>query len=90
MSDSNLLVVESLCLSSVVSRGLSDLKNISKFSSGINTGFLPTQQDLINSLSPDQNINNLSVNLNLSNVSTIPIRTITKYLNNLLLITRRK
>jgi hypothetical protein len=90
MSKFNLLPVDSLCVDSVVSRGLFTNKNILSFGSGINRLFVPTKAALINNLSPVQIANNLSVNLNLSHVSTAPIRAITKYLNNLLLITRRK
>lgn len=90
MSKSGLLVVDSLCVGSVVSRGLFAPKNIINFSGGINPYFVPTEAYLINNLSPNQSSNNLSVNLDLYNVSTAPIRAITKYLNNLLLITRRK
>jgi hypothetical protein len=90
MYKSSLLTVDSMCVDSVVNDGLFTHKNVFSFSSGINSVFVPTKTGLINNLSPALNTNNLSVNLNLSNVSTVPIRAITKYLNNLLLITRRK
>jgi hypothetical protein len=90
MSKSGLLVVDSMCVGGVVSRDLFAPINIINFNSGINPYFVPTEAELINKLSPTQNSNNLSVNLDLYNVSTAPIRAITKYLNNLLLITRRK
>ena len=90
MSKGSLLAVDSLCVGGVVSGGLFTTENNFSFSSGITDVFVPTKPYLINKLSSVQTTNNSSVNLKLSDVSTAPIRAITKYLNNLLLITRRK
>ena len=56
------------------------------FVSGTNPNFVPTKTSLINKLSTAQLANVASVNLKFSSLSTAPIRAITKYLNNLLLI----
>jgi hypothetical protein len=90
MSRGSLLAVDSLWVDSVVSTGLFTLKNNFSFGGGITQVFVPTETYLINKLSPAQTTNDSSVNLKLYDVSTAPIRAITKYLNNLLLITRRK
>ena len=89
MSKLNFFTVDSLCVDSAVSSGLFTNENTFNFDSGITSVFVPTKTSLINNLSPAQITNKLSVKLNLSHVSTAPISAITKYLNNLLLITRR-
>ena len=52
----------------------------SNFVGSINPVFVPTQTSLINSLSPARFMNSSLVNFSFSNVSTGPIRAITKYL----------
>ena len=81
-----LLVVDSLWLISVLSINLFTNKKGFVLVGGINPYFVPTKPNLINSLSPIQFNNKTSVNFKFSNVSTRPIRAITRYLNNLLLI----
>jgi hypothetical protein len=56
------------------------------FVGGTNPIFVPTETHLINKLSTVQLTNISTVNLEFSSLSTAPIRAITKYLNNLLLI----
>lgn len=90
MSRVGLLVVDGLCVSSVLTSGLFALVFSEFFSRGISPVFVPSGQDLITKLSSNQTTNILPVNSNLYPVSTTPIRAITKYLNNLLLTLRRQ
>ena len=75
------LAVESMCLASVLVLALS-AHSIFWFSgSGINPQIVLSQPRQMNKLSSAQNTNASTVKLKLSNVSTGPIRAITKYLN---------
>lgn len=75
------LVVDSVCLISVVVRGLYTKLSKVSYVSGINSYFIPSNTAAINTLSPAIKLNITSINLSLCAVSTGPIRTITKYLN---------
>jgi hypothetical protein len=75
-----LLVVDYLCFISAVTTGLFTQNKSVVFAGGINPRFVPTEASLINKLSSVQIKNTSLVNLELSNVSTGPIRAITKYL----------
>jgi hypothetical protein len=82
----NALVVDSLWFMRALAGSLFAAKKILILVGGINRHFIPTKTILINSLSPARFMNNSSVNFDFSSLSTRPIRAITKYLNNLLLI----
>ena len=81
-----LSTVDSLWFIGVLVGGLFTAKKILILVSGISRRFIPTNTSLINKLSPVHFINTFSVNFDFSYLSTRPIRAITKYLNNLLLI----
>ncbi len=79
------LVVDRLWFVSVLAGSLYAAKKILILVSGTNPCFIPTNTSSINSLSPTLFTNNYSVKSDFSNLSTRPIRAITKYINNLLL-----
>ena len=74
------LVVDYVWFIGAVVARLFTQNKLPNFVGGINPTFVPTETSLINSLSSAHFMNTSLVNLGFSNVSTGPIRAITKYL----------
>ena len=84
-----LLAVDCLCFAGVLSTAFYTTHFFSKITCSQNTIFVLINTGTFTRFFPISFITNLSVKYNFSHVSTVPIKTITKLTNTLLLNTRR-